>query len=121
MARSLNRAQVIGNVVKDAEYKVTPQNTPICIFTVATNRNWKTAAGEVKEETDFHRVVAWQKLAEICSQFIKKGVKVYVEGRISNKRLEDGTYMHEIVADDVIVLDRLQPKPVDVAPVIVDK
>lgn len=114
MARSLNRAQLIGNVVKDAEYKVTAQNTPICTFTVATNRNWKTAAGDLKEESDFHRIVAWQKLADICNQFIKKGVKVYIEGRISNKRMEDGTYMHEIVADDVIILDRLTPKTEEV-------
>ena len=66
MARSLNRAQIIGNVVKDGEYKLTPQNTPICIFTVATNRSWKTSTGELKEEADYHRVVAWQKLADIC-------------------------------------------------------
>lgn len=108
MSRSLNRAQIIGNAVKDGEFKLTPSNTPICTFTVATNRSWKTAAGELKEETDFHRIVAWQKLAEICKLSIKKGVKVYVEGRISSKKLEDGTYVHEIVADDVIVLDRVK-------------
>ena len=118
MARSLNRGQIIGNVVKDGDYRLTPQNTPICVFTVATNRNWKTAAGEQKEEADYHRVVAWQKLAEICSQLIKKGVKVYVEGRMSNKRLADGSFAHEIVADDIIVLERVN-RPIDtIAPIL---
>lgn len=112
MARSLNRAQIIGNVVKDGDFRLTPQNTPICVFTVATNRNWKTAAGELKEEANYHRVVAWQKLAEICSQLIKKGVKVYVEGRMADKRLDDGSFAHEIVADDIIVLERVN-KPIE--------
>ena len=104
MARSLNRAQIIGNVVKDGDFRLTPTGIPICVFTVATNRSWKTAAGELKEEANYHRVVAWQKLAEICSQLVKKGVKIYVEGRMADKRLEDGTFAHEIVADDIIVL-----------------
>lgn len=110
MSKSLNRAELIGNVVKDAEYKTTSQNTPLCIFVVATNRIWKTSTGEAKEEADFHRIVAWNKLAEICSQIVKKGAKVYVEGRISNKKLDDGTFVHEIVAEDIIVLDRLTQK-----------
>lgn len=109
--RSLNRATIIGNVVKDADYRITTQNTPMCFFSVATNRGWKTSLGEEKEEAEFHRVVAWQKLAEICNQFVKKGVKVYVEGRMSTKKLEDGTYVHEIVADDIIVLEKSSPKP----------
>ncbi len=110
MAKNINRAELLGNVVRDAEYKVTAQNTPICTFAVATNRSWKTSLGEAKEDVDFHRIVAWQKLAEICGQLIKKGTKVYVEGRMSNKKLEDGTYSHEIVADDVIVLDKRLPE-----------
>ena len=106
MARSLNRATLIGNLVKDVEYKVTPQGTPISTFIVATNRSWKTTTGEQKEDTEFHRIVAWQKLADICVKFLKKGSKVYVEGRMASKKLDNGTYMHEIVSDDVIVLDK---------------
>ncbi len=104
MARSLNRAQIIGNVVKDGDFRLTPTGTPICVFTVATNRNWKTSTGELKEEANYHRVVTWQKLAEICSQLVKKGVKIFVEGRMSDKRLQDGSFAHEVVADDVIIL-----------------
>lgn len=119
MARSLNRAQIIGNVVKDGDFRLTPTGTPICVFTVATNRNWKTSSGELKEEANYHRVVAWQKLAEICSQLVKKGTKIYVEGRMADKRLDDGTFAHEIVADDIIVLsarpavEKVEEKPVD--------
>jgi single-strand DNA-binding protein len=109
MARSLNKAQLIGNLVKDVELKYTPQGTAVCTFSVATNRSWKNAKGEVQEEATFHRVVAWSKLAEICAQLLFKGRKVFVEGHISNRTWEDQQkvrhYVSEIVADDLILLD----------------
>ena len=123
MSKSVNRAELIGNLVKDVEFKVTPTGTPIATFVVATNRSWKTSAGELKEETEFHRVVAWQKLADICAKLLKKGSKVYVEGRMASKKLDNGTYMHEVVADDVIILDKapMVEKPTEPVKAVVEE
>jgi single-strand DNA-binding protein len=85
MARSLNRVQLIGNLTRDPELRYTPQGTAVCSFGLATNRSWTTETGEKKEEAEFHRIVAWNKLAELCSQFLTKGKKVYLEGRLSTK------------------------------------
>jgi single-strand DNA-binding protein len=85
MARSLNRAQLIGNLTRDPELRYTPSGTAVCSFSIATNRNWTTDTGEKKEEVEFHRIVAWNKLAELCSQFLTKGRKVFVEGRITTR------------------------------------
>lgn len=108
--KNLNKATLIGNVVKDPELKYTPQGTAVVSFSVATNRDWKDAAGAKKEEATFHRVTAWSKLAEIISQYVVKGSKVYLEGRISNRTWKDQAtgvdhYMTEIVADELILLD----------------
>ncbi|MDO8657770.1 MAG: single-stranded DNA-binding protein [Candidatus Levybacteria bacterium] len=109
MARSLNRVQLIGNLTRDPELRYTPSGRAVCSFGVATNRSWTTDAGEKKEEVDFHRIVAWSKLAEICSQFLVKGRKVYVEGRLSTRSWtgQDGTQKSttEIVINDMILLD----------------
>lgn len=109
MARSLNRAQLIGNLTRDPELRYTPNGTAVCSFGLATNRSWKTETGEKREEADFHNIVAWNKLAEICSQFLAKGRKVYVEGRLSTRKwnAQDGTQRSttEIVISDMIILD----------------
>jgi len=109
MAKSLNQAQLIGNLTADPELRYTPQGTAVINFSVATNRNWKDSQGQAKEEATFHRIVAWDKLAEICSQLLSKGRKVYIEGRIANRNWEgkDGNrhYITEIVANEMIVLD----------------
>src|SRR4030066_1031853 len=84
-ARSLNKVLLIGNLTRDPELRFTPQGTAVCTFGLATNRQWVTEAGEKKEEAEFHRVVAWNKLAEICSQLLTKGRKVYVEGRLQTR------------------------------------
>ena len=86
MARSLNKVMLIGNLTRDPEMRYTPQGTAVCTFGVATNRSWTTESGEKKEDAEFHNVVAWNKLAEICTQLLKKGRKVYVEGRLSTTR-----------------------------------
>lgn len=113
MARSLNRAQLIGNLTRDPELRYTPNGTAVCSFGLATNRSWKTDTGEKHEEADFHNIVAWNKLAEICSQFLLKGRKVYVEGRISTRKwtAQDGTQRSttEIVISDMILLDSKRP------------
>jgi len=109
MARSLNRVQLIGNLTRDPELRYTPSGTAVCSFSIATNRNWTTDQGEKKEEVEFHRIVAWNKLAELCSQFLLKGRKVYVEGRLQtrNWNAQDGTQKQttEIIISDMILLD----------------
>ena len=109
MARSLNRAQLIGNLTRDPELRYTPSGTAVCSFSIATNRNWTTDTGEKKEEVEFHRIVAWNKLAELCSQFLTKGRKVFVEGRITTRSwtAQDGTQKQttEIIINDMILLD----------------
>lgn len=108
MARSLNRVQLIGNLTRDPELRYTPNGNAVCTFSLATNRNWTTDSGEKREEVDFHRVVAWNKLAEICSQYLTKGRKTYVEGRLSTRNWtgQDGSQKTttEVVIDDMILL-----------------
>lgn len=107
--KSLNKVQLIGNLTRDPELKFTPSGSAVCTFTIATNRGWTTDTGEKKEEADFTRVVAWNKLAEICGQLLKKGRKVYVEGRLSNRSYQDKDgqtkYITEVVITDMILLD----------------
>ncbi len=110
MARSLNRVQLIGNLTRDPELRYTPSGAAVCSFGLATNRSWNTDSGEKHEETEFHRIVAWNKLAELCSQFLVKGRKVYVEGRLSTRNwtTQDNQQrsVTEVVIDDMILLDR---------------
>jgi len=109
MARSLNRVQLIGNLTRDPELRYTPSGAAVCSFSVATNRAWTTDSGEKHEEAEFHRIVAWNKLAELCSQFLTKGRKVFVEGRLSTRSYtaQDGTAksITEITISDMILLD----------------
>ncbi len=109
MARSLNRVQLIGNLTRDPELRYTPNGNAVCTFSIATNRSWTTDSGEKREEVDFHRIVAWNKLGELCSQFLVKGRKVYVEGRLSTRNwtAQDGSQKSttEVVIDDMILLD----------------
>ena len=113
MARSLNRVQLIGNLTRDPELRYTPNGTAVCSFGLATNRSWTTDTGEKREETEFHRVVSWNKLAELCSQFLVKGRKVYVEGRLQTRNWtgQDGAQRTttEIVIDNMILLDSKRP------------
>lgn len=109
MAKSLNRAQLIGNLTRDPELRYTPNGNAVCTFGVATNRTWTTDSGEKKEEADFHNIVAWGKLAEICSKYLVKGRKVFVQGRLSTRSWtgQDGQQKSrtEIIIDDMIILD----------------
>ncbi|MDP3940935.1 MAG: single-stranded DNA-binding protein [bacterium] len=109
MSRSLNKVELIGNLTRDPELRYTPSGTAVCTFGLATNRSWNTDSGEKKEEVEFHRIVAWNKLAELCSQFLVKGRKVYVQGRIATRNWtgQDGQARTtvEIVIDDMILLD----------------
>lgn len=106
-SRSLNRIEIIGNLTRDPELKYTPAGTAVCTFGVATNRSWTTADGQIKEDTQYHRIVAWQKLAELCGKLLVKGRKVYAVGRITYRTFtgKDGQQrsITEIVLDDFIV------------------
>lgn len=108
-SRSLNKVQLIGNLTRDPELRYTPQGTAVCTFGLATNRQWVTDAGEKREDVEFHKVVAWNKLAEICSQLLSKGRRVYIEGRLSTRTwtAQDGGNRQttEVVASDMIILD----------------
>lgn len=108
-SRSLNKVQLIGNLTRDPELRYTPSGAAVCTIGLATNRTWTTDAGEKKEETEFHRVVAWNKLAELCSQLLSKGRKIYVEGRLRTNswQTQDGGQRQttEVVIEDMIILD----------------
>lgn len=112
-ARSLNKVTLIGNLTRDPELRYTPTGAAVCTIGLATNRSWTTDSGEKKEETEFHRVVAWNKLAELCSQLLAKGRKIYVEGRLrtSTWSAQDGSQRSstEIVIEDMIILDSKRP------------
>jgi single-strand DNA-binding protein len=110
MAKSLNKVMLIGNLTRDPEMRYTPQGTAVVTFGVATNRNWTTDTGEKKEDVEFHNVVAWNKLAEICANLLKKGRKVYVEGRLATRSWQgqDGAQKQrtEVVINDMVILDK---------------
>ncbi|MFA6024386.1 MAG: single-stranded DNA-binding protein [Candidatus Gracilibacteria bacterium] len=110
MAFSLNRAQIIGNVTRDPEVRQTSGGQSVASFAVATNSTWVDKMGQKQEKAEFHNVVAWGKLAEICQAYVKKGRKLYVEGRMQTRDWdgEDGVkrYRSEIVAENLILLDR---------------
>ncbi|MBI3109852.1 single-stranded DNA-binding protein [Candidatus Daviesbacteria bacterium] len=106
-SRSWNRVELIGNLTRDPELRYTPNGAAVCTFGLATNRSY-VSEGERKEEVDFHRLVAWNKLAELCNQLLKKGMKVFISGRLQTRSWEgnDGQTRQttEIVVEDMIVL-----------------
>jgi single-strand DNA-binding protein len=127
---SLNRATIIGNLTRDPELRYTPNGSAVASFGVATNRSYvDQASGEKKDSVEFHDIVTWGKLAEICAQILAKGRKVYIEGRLQTRQWEgqDGVRRQktEIVAENMLVLDR--PKegfggsaPINSSPVMND-
>jgi len=108
-SRCLNRVLLIGNLTRDPELRYTPGGMAVVSFGLATNRVWVTKQGEKKEDAQFHRIVAWNKLAELCSQLLSKGRRIYVEGRIQYREIVDAANVRkqvsEIVIDDMIILD----------------
>ncbi|MFH0779719.1 MAG: single-stranded DNA-binding protein [Parcubacteria group bacterium] len=106
----LNRAQIIGRLTRDPELRTTPQGTSVASFGMATNYVWTDASGQKQEKVEYHNIVVWRKLAEICGQYLKKGSKVFIEGRLQTREWEgqDGVkrFRTEIVCDNLIMLDR---------------
>ncbi len=110
MSRGLNKVMVIGNLGNTPEMRHTPGGTPVTSFRLATSRGWTTSRGEHREETEWFNVVAWRDLAEICARLLRKGSRVYVEGRLQTRSWNghDGhrRYRTEVVANEMIVLDK---------------
>lgn len=106
----LNRVMLIGNVVRDPELRTTPSGQTVASFAIATNLSWTDKSGQKQTKAEFHNVVAWRKLADIIGQYVKKGSKVYLEGRLETRSWDDQNaikhYRTEIVADNLIMLDR---------------
>ena len=110
MSSSLNKAMLIGNLTRDPEMRKTTSGQSVCSFSIATNRVYTDAQGQKKDQPEYHNIVAWGRLAEICAQYLVKGKKVYIDGRIQTRDWEaqDGQkkYRTEIVAENMIMLDR---------------
>ena len=109
MAKDLNKVMIIGNLTRDPELRTTQSGQNVASFGVATNRTWKNASGEQQEQVEFHNIVVWGRLAEICQQYLAKGRRAYFEGRLQTRDWEaqDGSKRQrtEIVVDDMILLD----------------
>jgi single-strand DNA-binding protein len=108
MARSVNKVILIGNLGKDPELRYAPSGAAVANFSLATSENWKDQEGNPQERTSWHNIVVWGKLAEIAAEYLKKGRKVYVEGRIQYRDYEgkDGNkrYVTEVVVNDLVML-----------------
>ena len=110
MSKDLNKVMFTGRLGMDPETRYTPQGSAITTFRVASNRRWRTAEGEDREEVEWFRVVAWNKLGEICAQYLQKGSRVYIEGRLQTRSWDDQAtgqkrFMTEVIANDMIMLD----------------
>lgn len=109
MARSVNKAILIGNLGKDPEVRYTGSGVAVATFSMATSESWRDPEGNTQERTEWHNIVAWRKLAEICGEYLKKGSKVYVEGRLQYRTYDDKNgvkrYVTEIVMDELVMLD----------------
>lgn len=110
MAKDLNKVMIIGRLGTDPEMRYTPGGNSVTTFRVASSRQWKDSSGEAREETEWFSVVTWNKLAEICNQYLGKGARVYLEGRLQTRSWEDPQsnqtrYKTEIVANDMIILE----------------
>jgi single-strand DNA-binding protein len=107
--KSLNKVMLIGRLGQDPELKYTPSGVPVASFSLATNVSWKDESGNLQERTDWHRIVVWRKLAEICNEYLKKGSKIYIEGRLQTRNYDDKdgkkVYITEVVVNDLIMLD----------------
>jgi single-strand DNA-binding protein len=109
MAKSLNKVMLIGNLGGDPELRYTSSGVAVANFNIATSMKWTDPDGNAQEKTEWHTIVAWRKLAEICGEYLKKGRRVYIEGRLQTRSWDDKNgvkhWKTEIIADDMIMLD----------------
>jgi single-strand DNA-binding protein len=109
MAKTLNRVQLIGRLGADPELRYTQSGMPVVTFNLATNRQWPGKDGSLQEETEWHTIVAWDKLAQVCADYLAKGRLIYIEGRLRTRsweRNDQKQYKTEIVASDMLILDQ---------------
>ena len=109
MAKGLNKVLLIGHLGKDPELKYTPNGTAVCNFSIASSDSYKGDDGNWVDRTEWHNIVVWRKLAEICGQYLKKGSKIYMEGKLTTESYEkDGIkrYITKIVMSDMLMLDK---------------
>lgn len=109
MPKSVNKVILVGNVGGDPDVKYTPSGTPVAKFSLATNESYKDKSGEWQERVEWHNVIAWQRLAEIVGEYVQKGRKLYIEGRLQTSNWQDRQsgekkYRTEIVARDIVLL-----------------
>ncbi len=107
----LNKIMLIGNLGRDPELQVTPDGTPVTKFSLAVSRSYKSRAGEQKDETEWFNIIAWRQLAETCEKYLHKGSKVYVEGRLSQRKYTDREGVQRTSIDVTITdMEMLTPK-----------
>ena len=110
----MNKVMLIGRLGKDPEMRFTPQGSLVTTFSLATERSWRDGEGELHKEAEWHAIVTWNKLAEMCNEHVRKGSRVYIEGRLHTRSWEDNKVTHyrtEVIAEDVIFLDRQRVAP----------
>ncbi len=117
MARDLNKVMIIGRLGTDPELRYTTSGSPVTTFRVMVGRQWRDHNGETREETEWFNIVVWNKLAEICHQYLTKGTRVYLEGRLQTRSWEDQQsgqtrYKSEMIANDMVILDNREGRPV---------
>ena len=114
MSRGLNKVMIIGHLGRDPEMRYTPSGRPVASFSVAVSRNWKSSNGERKSETEWFKIVAWGRLAEICKEYLHKGQQVYIEGRLQTRQWEDKEGQQrtsvEVVANEMTMLGERREK-----------
>jgi len=117
---NLNKAMIIGNLTRDPELRNTPNGQNVASFSVATNLVWTDQSGQQQKKTEFHNIIAWRKLAEICAKYLHKGSKVFIEGRLQTTDWtgQDGVkrYRTEIVTENMIMLDSKGGAPMSSGP-----
>ena len=108
MAKDLNKVMLTGYLGADPEMRYTPQGSAVTTFRVASSRRWRSADGVDHDDTEWFRIVAWEKLGEICNQYLTKGTRVYIEGRLQTRKWQDQNgqdrYITEVIANDMIIL-----------------
>jgi single-strand DNA-binding protein len=120
MAKDLNKVMLTGYLGADPEMRYTPQGSAVTTFRVASGRAWKSADGTQHDDTEWFRVVSWDKLAEICNQYLTKGTRVYIEGRLQTRKWQDketgqDRYLTEVIAQDMIILSSRNDRPAPAA------
>ena len=114
----VNKVILVGNLGSDPTLRYTPNGTAVCNFNIATSERFTNKEGEKETRTEWHRIVTWARLAEICNEYLKKGKQVYIEGRLQTRSWEDQNgnkkYTTEVVAANMVMLGRTGDAPMDV-------